>query len=56
LSDRANALPPVIHAAFDERVGCAIRSHFSSARKHGLNVMDFIKTAFAGAQMDFADE
>ncbi|MDP3850209.1 MAG: hypothetical protein Q8Q59_06890 [Luteolibacter sp.] len=35
-------------------VFCAIRGYLSTARKHGLNLMDSIKTAFSGAPMDFA--
>ena len=37
-------------------VFCAIRSYLSTARKHGLNLMNSIKTAFAGAPLDFAPE
>jgi hypothetical protein len=28
----------------------------TTARKHGLNLMDFIKSAFAGKPVDFAPE
>ena len=37
-------------------VFCAIRSYLSTARKHGLNLMDSIRTAIAGSPMDFAPE
>ena len=33
-------------------VFCAIRSYLSTARKHGINLMDSIKTAFA--PLDFS--
>ena len=33
---------------------CAIRSDLSTTRKHGLNLMDSIKSAFAGQSLDFA--
>ena len=35
---------------------CAIRSYLSTTRKHGLNLMDSIKSAFAGKPVDFAPE
>lgn len=38
------------------RMFCAIRSYLSTARKHGLNLMDSIKSAFAGLPVDFAPE
>ncbi|MDP3850439.1 MAG: transposase, partial [Luteolibacter sp.] len=38
------------------RVFCAIRSYLSTARKHGLNLMDSIKSALAGQALDFAPE
>lgn len=31
---------------------CAVRSYLSTARKHGLNLMDSIKAAFAGSPVD----
>ena len=37
-------------------VFCAIRSYLSTARKHGLNLIESIKTAFAGQPLDFAPE
>jgi transposase len=38
------------------RMFCAIRSYLSTTRKHGLNLMDSIKSAFAGQPVDFAPE
>jgi transposase len=38
------------------RTFCAIRSYLSTTRKHGLNLMDAIKSAFAGQPLDFAPE
>jgi transposase len=38
------------------RMFCAIRSYLSTTRKHGLNLMDSIKSAFAGQPLDFAPE
>jgi transposase len=38
------------------RMFCAIRSYLSTTRKHGLNLMDSIKSAFAGRPVDFAPE
>ena len=38
------------------RVFCAIRSYLSTARKHGLNLIESIKTAFVGQPLDFAPE
>ena len=38
------------------RMFCAIRSYLSTTRKHGLNLMDSIKSAFAGKPLDFAPE
>ena len=38
------------------RVFCTIRSYLSTTRKHGLNLMDSIKSAFAGQPVDFAPE
>ena len=38
------------------RMFCAIRSYLSTTRKHGLNLMDSIKSAFAGHPLDFAPE
>ena len=38
------------------RMFCAIRSYLSTARKHSLNLMDSIKSAFAGQPLDFAPE
>lgn len=38
------------------RIFCAIRSYLSTTRKHGLNIMESIKTAFAGHPVDFAPE
>lgn len=38
------------------RMFCAIRSYLSTARKQGLNLMDSIKSAFAGQPLDFAPE
>jgi transposase len=38
------------------RVFCALRSYLSTTRKHGLNLMDSIKSAFAGQPLDFAPE
>jgi transposase len=32
---------------------CAVRSYLSTARKQGLNLMDSIKSAFAGSPVDF---
>ena len=32
------------------------RSYLSTTRKHGLNLMDSIKSAFAGQPVDFAPE
>lgn len=37
-------------------VFCVIRSYLSTARKHGLNLLDSIKSAFAGSPVDFAPE
>jgi transposase len=37
-------------------VFCTIRSYLSTARKHGLNMIESIKTAFAGQPLDFAPE
>jgi hypothetical protein len=39
-----------------EGLFCAIRSYLSTARKHGLNLMASIKTAFAGLPIDLAPE
>jgi transposase len=38
------------------RVFCTIRSYLSTTRKHGLNLMDSIKSAFAGQPLDFTPE
>jgi transposase len=38
------------------QIFCAIRSYLSTTRKHGLNLMDSIKSAFAGKPVDFASE
>jgi transposase len=38
------------------RMFCAIRSYLSTTRKHGLNLMDSIKSALAGQALDFAPE
>jgi transposase len=38
------------------RMFCSIRSYLSTTRKHGLNLMDSIKSAFAGQPLDFAPE
>ena len=38
------------------QIFCAVRSYLSTTRKHGLNMMDSIKSAFAGKPMDFAPE
>jgi transposase len=38
------------------RIFCAIRSDLSTTRKHGFNVMNSIKSAFAGQTEDFAPE
>ena len=38
------------------QIFCAIRSYLSTTRKHGLNLMDSIKSAFAGKPVDFAPE
>jgi transposase len=38
------------------RIFCSIRSYLFTTRKHGLNLMDSIKSAFAGRPMDFATE
>lgn len=38
------------------RMFCAIRSYLSTTRKHGLNLMDSIKFAFAGKPVDFIPE
>lgn len=38
------------------RMICAIRSYFFTTRKHGLNLMESIKSAFAGKPLDFAPE
>ena len=35
---------------------CTIRSYLSTARKHGLNLMNAIKSAFAGQPVDSAPE
>jgi hypothetical protein len=35
---------------------CAIRSYLSTTRKHGLNLMDSIKSALASKPLDFAPE
>jgi transposase len=35
---------------------CAIRSYLSTTRKHGLNIIGFINTAFVGHPVDFAPE
>ena len=37
-------------------VFCAIRSYLSTARKHRLNLMESLKTAFADSPRDFAPE
>ena len=38
------------------QIFCAIRSYLATARKHGLNLMGSIKSAFAGKPVDFAPE
>ena len=38
------------------RLFCAIRSYLSTSRKHGVNLMDSIQSAFAGTPLDFAPE
>ena len=38
------------------RMFCVIRSYLSMTRKHGLNLMESIKSAFAGQPLDFAPE
>jgi hypothetical protein len=38
------------------RMFCAIRSYLSTTRKHGLNLRDSIKSAFAAKPVDFAPE
>ena len=38
------------------RMFCAIRRYLSTARKHGLNLMDSIKSAFTGQPFNFAPE
>ena len=38
------------------RIFCAIRSYLSTSRKHHVNLMDSIKSAFAGRPLDFAPE
>ena len=38
------------------RLFCAIRSYLSTSRKHGVNLMDSIQSAFAGRPLDFAPE
>ena len=38
------------------RMFCAIRSYLSTSRKHGVNLMDSIQSAFAGRPLDFAPE
>jgi transposase len=38
------------------RAYCTIRSYLSTARKHGINLMDSIKSAFTGSLIDFAPE
>jgi len=38
------------------RMFCSIRSYLSTTRKHGLNLMDSNKSAFAGQPLDFAPE
>jgi transposase len=38
------------------RIFCTIRSYLSTARKHGINLMSSIKSAFAGQPVDFAPE
>ncbi len=35
---------------------CAIRSYLSTTRKHALDLMDSIKSAFADQPVDFAPE
>ena len=37
-------------------VFCAIRSYLSTARKHGLNLIESINTAFAGQPLNSAPE
>ena len=37
-------------------VFCAIRSYLSTARKHGLKLIKFINTAFAGQPLNFSPE
>ena len=38
------------------RIFCAIRSYLSTSRKHHVNLMDSIKSAFAGRPLDLAPE
>ena len=39
-----------------QKVSGCFRSYLSTTRKHGLNLMDSIKSAFAGQPVDFAPE